>query len=135
MIFQPRVKMTDSKWTMHRLAQEAWKIKNKERYLKQKKECAAHPGYLAQRRATYKARSTVEKTSGETKEIYESEDKASNRSEYFGWPRAESAKWRNWVSTAWDGENAESVGESSWESDDEWGTLLPIHESASTEAF
>ena len=135
MIFQPRVKMTDSKWTMHRLAQEAWKIKNKERYLKQKKECAAHPGYLAQRRATYKARSTVEKTSGETKEIYESEDKASNRSEYFGWPRAKSAKWRNWVGTAWDGEIEEGLGQSLGEFDDEWDTLLQSDESADTEAF
>ena len=135
MIFQPRVKMTDSKWTMHRLAQEAWKIKNEERYLKQKKECAAHPGYLAQRRATYKARSAVEKAGGETKEIYESEDEASNRPEYFGWPGAKSAKRRNWVGTAWDGENAEGLGQSLGEFDDEWDTLLQSDESTSPEAF
>ena len=131
MIFQPRVKMTDSKWTMHRLAQEAWKIKNKERYLKQKKECAAHPGYLAQRRATYKARSTVEKTSGETKEIYESEDKASNRSEYFGRSGAKSATGWNWTRSAWDGEIEEGLGQSFGEFDDEWDTLLSSDESAS----
>ena len=130
MIFQPRVKMTDSKWTMHRLAQEAWKIKNKERYLKQKKECAAHPGYLAQRRATYKARSTVEKPGRETREIYESEDERSNKSEYFGWSGAKSAKGWNWTGSAWDGQNAESVGESLGEFDYEWDALLSSDESA-----
>ena len=135
MIFQPRVKMTDSKWVMHRLAQESWKIKNKERYLKQKRECAAHPGYLAQRRATYRVRSNVDKSSGETKEIYASKNETSNQSEYLGWSGTESAKRRNWTRTAWDGQNAESVGESLGEFDDEWDTLLSSDESASAEAF
>ena len=118
---------------MHRLAQESWKIKNKERYLKQKRECAAHPGYLAQRRATYKARSYVDKSSGEIKEIYASKNETSNRSEYFGWSTAENPKRGYWVGSAWDGQNEESVGEFIWESDDEWIALLSSDESATAE--
>ena len=124
--------MTDSKWVIHRLAQEAWKLKNKERYLKQKRECAAHPGYLAQRRATYKARSYVDKFGGEIKEIYASENETSNRPEYFGWSTAENTKRGHWVGSAWDGQNEESVGEFIGESDDEWVALLPSDESTAT---
>ena len=124
--------MTDSKWVIHRLAQEAWKLKNKERYIKTKKECAAHPGYLAQRRATYKERSNVEKFGRETKKIYASENETSNRPEHFGWSATENTKGRNWTRTAWGGQNEESVGELIWESDDEWVALLPSDESATT---
>ena len=44
------------RWLKHRAACELWKVHNRERYLRVKRECAARPGYLARRREMYRTR-------------------------------------------------------------------------------
>ena len=48
-------------WRKHRLRQEAWKERNRERYLNQKRLCACRPAYLALRRERYRVRSSIER--------------------------------------------------------------------------
>ena len=57
-----------TRWARHRVRQEDWKARNRERYLEQKRRCAAHPDYLALRRSRYKARSVERGTYLSTKE-------------------------------------------------------------------
>ena len=74
----------DEKWQKHRLRQEAWKERNRERYLQQKRMCACHPAYLALRRERYRARSSLERVSLSTitNNDIATTDESSDRSEY-----------------------------------------------------
>ena len=46
----------ETKWQKHRASCELWKLNNRERYLRVKRECAARPAYLARRRELYQAK-------------------------------------------------------------------------------
>ena len=45
--------MTSYHWVKHRRAVEQWKLRNREYYLRQKRELAGRPEYLAHRRVMY----------------------------------------------------------------------------------
>ena len=45
--------MIRCRWVKRRCAVERWKLKNREYYLRQKRELAGRPEYLAHRRAMY----------------------------------------------------------------------------------
>ena len=77
----------NEKWQKHRLRQEAWKERNRERYLQQKRMCACHPAYLALRRERYRVRSSLERAGLSTitnTNIYDNTttDESSDRSEH-----------------------------------------------------
>ena len=76
----------DAKWQKHRLRQEAWKERNRERYLNQKRLCACRPAYLALRRERYRVRSSIERLSlsAIANNVYDNttKDEISDRSEH-----------------------------------------------------
>ena len=52
--------MRDAKWERHRFCVERWKQNNREYYLRQKRQLASRPEYLAKRREMYRARKNNE---------------------------------------------------------------------------
>jgi len=46
----------NDRWQKKRDSCEKWKVNNRERYLRVKRECAARPAYLARRRELYQAK-------------------------------------------------------------------------------
>ena len=63
--------MRDIKWEKHRAAVERWKSNNREYYLKQKRELAGRPEYLAIRREIYRARKNGENNYISSIKIYD----------------------------------------------------------------
>ena len=65
------------RWRKHRICQEAWKERNREYYLFQKRQLACRPEYLEHRRSMYKrSRSTSEEKGLSTIENYYESKKA-----------------------------------------------------------
>ena len=81
------VALCAEKWRKHRMRQEGWKERNRERYLAQKRVCACRPEYLALRRERYRARSTLERAGLSTitnTNVYDTKttNESSDRSEH-----------------------------------------------------
>ena len=73
------------RWRKHRICQEAWKDKNREYYLFQKRQLACRPEYLEHRRAMYKrSRSTSEEKGLSTIENYYESKKATKTRDRCG---------------------------------------------------
>ena len=97
--------LRDEKWRKHRLAVELWKVKNRQKYLAQKRLLAARPEYLAVRRERYRLqrerlRSQAEPLNLSTMEIlpfheFETGDEEFRRSGDSRGTGTESAEIRN----------------------------------------
>ena len=57
--------LRDEKWRKHRLAVERWKVRNRQKYLAQKRALAARPEYLALRRERYRTKKELRSCAGQ----------------------------------------------------------------------